>query len=218
MKAVSRANGWAGRAIVPLLIVLTAYPPSRLTAQVSLRTALGARASSTLVHDSIAGEGVDVRPPLAVALALEVRMPLHGAWLAEAGIDVSVGRISRRDTSGTTDLGGLSSVAFGVALVHGLPAGLSARAGIAGLRYLPGAKTGIFRDGAPAVAALGSLAVRWAPPTTSAIGRRRLGLELRYDVHGFMSPALRHTGFDQSRPVHRIALLVTAEQPIGAAR
>src|SRR5438874_4255740 len=48
--AVERLSGWAVRVVS--LIVLTAYLPNRLTAQVSIHASIGARYSTTLVKDS----------------------------------------------------------------------------------------------------------------------------------------------------------------------
>jgi hypothetical protein len=51
------------------------------------------------------------------------------------------------------------------------------------------------------------LGVSWGPTVAR---RYRLALDLRYDVHRFITPALRDVGFTESRVVHRLALALRA--------
>ena len=68
---------------------------------------------------------------------------------------------------------------------------------------LPSERIGIFRDGAGTVIPFGQVAVAWTPPVPLA---RRLAVEARYDLHRFLTPALRNEGFTNSRAIHRIAV------------
>jgi len=53
MMANRRMGGWTDGAVLTVLL-LSAYPPIHVSAQVSFHVAAGVRYSSTLVHDSIA--------------------------------------------------------------------------------------------------------------------------------------------------------------------
>lgn len=68
-----------------------------------------------------------------------------------------------------------------------------------------GAEGGVFREGRGGIFPLGAAALRYAPPP---LAHRRLALEVRYDLHRFITPALRTQGFLSARPVHRIAVAV----------
>ena len=192
----------AGRLLAGLL-VLAVGPSGRLTAQVSFHVALGARYSSALVHDSI-GTPVDLRPTIAPAFLVAARQVLNPRWSADITLDVAPSGLRRHETGGSFDAGSVTTAAFTVGLRRALPWGLSGRAGFGALRYL-GASDGVFREGSGGLFPLGTLAVAIAPPSLS---RRRVELEARYDVHRFITPALRSDGFTGARPVHRLALLV----------
>src|SRR5439155_3440365 len=176
-----RANrtSWmtAGRLLAGLL-VLAVGPSGRLTAQVSFHVALGARYSSTLVHDSI-GTPVDLRPTIAPAFLVAARQVLNPRWSADITLDVAPSGLRRHETGGSFDAGSVTTAAFTVGLRRALPWGLSGRAGFGALRYL-GASDGVFREGSGGLVPLGTLAVAIAPPSLS---RRRVELEARYDVH-----------------------------------
>ncbi|MGH8570438.1 MAG: hypothetical protein ACREXU_21145, partial [Gammaproteobacteria bacterium] len=88
MTAVSRLVGWSVRATVLVAVALTGYPSNRLTAQVSVHLAIGARYSSTLVHDSVVTP-FDLRPALSPTLHVTVRDELRPGWSADATIDVT---------------------------------------------------------------------------------------------------------------------------------
>ena len=191
----------AGRLLASLL-VLAVWPSGRLTAQVSFHVALGARYSSALVHDSIV-TSVDLQPAIAPALLVAVRQVLSARLSADITLDVAPTGLRRHEAGGSFDAGSVTTAAFTVGLRRALPWGLSGRAGFGALRYL-GASDGVFREGSGGLFPLGTLAVAIAPPSLS----RRLELEARYDVHRFITPALRSDGFTGARPVHRLALLV----------
>jgi hypothetical protein len=185
------------RGLAALLVTV----PAPLAAQLACTLAFGARAGSALVRDSIV-RPFAVRPALAPAVALTVGTPLDRRWTVQATVDLSTAGFARHDAGGsTTDLGHVTTVAFTVGLARHLPAGFDAAAGVGGLKYLPAADAGIFRAGGGAVAPLGALTLSHAVPLA-----RRLAVALRYDVHGFITPALRDEGFTSSRTVQRVAL------------
>lgn len=194
-------------------ILLCVNPTVRLSGQ-TLDFGIGVRHTSALVHDSIVSP-FDVRVGLAPVLALTVRTQLERGWSAEVLLDYAWSGLERHESGDVVGLGSVRTVAASVALRRPLPARLSGRVGVGGLVYLPSAETGIFRQGTSPLTALGSLALRYeAPP-----GRTRGGLaaEARYDVHRFITPALRTVGFSSGRLVHRVALVVSA-RALGASR
>ena len=125
-------------------------------------------------------------------------------------LDFSTSIVRRRDADGSSvPLGRVSTAAFIVGLERRLPAGLSARIGVGGLKYFAGETTGMFRTGSGSIAGLGALAISHALPVSSHFG---FAVEARYDVHGFTTPALRDEGFASARPVHRVALTIRARR------
>jgi hypothetical protein len=200
-----RRNDWVLSLclLMPLLSVLPSF--RHLSAQVSVQLAAGVRYSSTLVHDSIVTP-LDLRPALAPTLLLSARHDLNPGWSADVSLDVSPSGLRRHEAGASFDAGAFTAVAFTVALRHDLAPGLSARAGAGGLRYAT-AQTGVFRQGSGGLFPLLTVAATYAP-TLGA--RRGLAVEARYDLHQFITPALRSTGFTDPRPVHRIALTLSA--------
>jgi hypothetical protein len=187
-------------------LVVTALPPDRLTAQVSLHLAAGVRSSSTLVHDSIVTP-FDLQPSLAPALLVSVRDELRPGWSADAALDVTPSGLRRHEaTGGSVDAGSFTAFAFTVGLRRHFAPGASARLGVGGLRYA-GSQTGVFREGSGGLFPLGTVAATYALPLPFA-RKRQLEVEARYDVHKFITPALRTEGFRAARPVHRVAVLV----------
>jgi hypothetical protein len=188
-----------------MALLLTAHPPNRLAAQVSFHVALGARYSSTLVHDSI-GTAVDLRPALAPALLVSVRDELRPGWSADATLDVSPSGLRRHESGGSFDAGSFTAFAFTVGLRRHLTPNASIRVGVGGMRY-DASQTGVFREGSGGIFPVGSVAATYAPPVPFA-QKHRLEIEARYDIHRFITPALRTEGFTSSRPVHRVAVVV----------
>ncbi len=196
---VSAAGIW----LALLLSVIPSF--RRLSAQASVQLSLGARYTSTMVHDSIV-TAIDVRPTLAPSLAVTAATAIEHGWTADGTIDVSWSTLERHDQGGpTVGLGSLTTLAVVIGVRRALAAGLAGRLAVGGLKYFPGESTGIFRDGSGGVFPLGSATVSYVPPLAFA-QRRSLGIEARYDVHAFVTPALRNRGFTSSRPVHRLAL------------
>jgi len=182
-----------------VLLLLSIIPSFHLSAQVSFHIALGARFSSTLVHDSVVTP-FDLRPTLAPALLASVRSELRPGWSADATLDVSPSGLRRQESGGSFDAGSFTALAFTVGLRRQFRPGVSARVGVGGLRYLA-SQTGVFREGTGGIFPLGSVAATYGLPW------RRLEVEARYDIHKFITPALRTEGFTTSRPVHRVALV-----------
>jgi hypothetical protein len=190
------------------MLALGVLLPGRLAAQVAVAVSAGARYSTALVHDSIVTP-FDVRPALAPTVAVTLATPFERGWAAQATIDFSTSDIRRHDPGGSSvEFGRVSTAAFTVGVLRRLPAGLVARIGGGGLKYIPSEKSGIFRSGSGSIAGLGALALSHALP----VGKRyHLALEARYDVHGFTTPALRDEGFGSARAVHRVALSIRAD-------
>lgn len=197
-------------AIVPVLaLMLHGVAPRPLAAQLAFEVAAGARYSTALVRDSIVAP-FDVQAALAPVVAVTVTTPLDHRWAAQMTLDFSTSTVRRRDADGSSvPLGRVSTAAFMVGLERRLPAGLSARIGVGGLKYLPGEAIGMFRSGSGSIAGLGALAISHALPIGSHFG---FAIEARYDVHGFTTPALREEGFASARPVHRVALTIRARR------
>jgi hypothetical protein len=193
--------------VAPLLAAcaLAGSPPRRLPGQLALEISAGVRYTSTLVHDSIV-RGFDVRPALAPTVAVTVATPLERGWAAQVTLDFSTSELTRHDVDGSSvALGRVSTAAFTVGLKRRLPAGFCARIGVGGLKYIPSDHSGIFRLGSGPIAGLGALALGHALPLGKRYG---FAVEARYDVHPFMTQALRDEGFDSPRLVHRVALTI----------
>jgi hypothetical protein len=199
---VGRSDGrTVGTAAFVACFVLTAIPPDRLSAQVSVHLAAGVRYSSTLVHDSIVTP-FDLRPTLAPALQVSVRDELRPRWSVDATLDVTPSGLRRHESGGSFDAGSFTALAFTIGLRHQVATGVTARLGVGGLAYAAD-QTGVFRQGTGGFFPVAALAATYTP-------FRRLGIEARYDVHRFSTPALRGVGFTGPRPVHRFTVGVSA--------
>jgi hypothetical protein len=192
---VRRIGVWA------LLAVL----PAAAAAQVTVRVSAGARATTTLVRDSIV-TGFDIRPALAPTIAVAFELPEHRGWSPGVMLDASWSALRRHEAGGTADLGGLTTFAFTVGLRRTLPGGVSAAVRVGGLQYLPGREAGLFRDGGGSPVPVAGVAARFAPPAAG-----RFALEARYDLHRFTTSALQDAGMSGGRTVHRFALVVAAD-------
>lgn len=184
--------------------LLAVLPSGRLTAQVSLRLSLGARYSTALVHDSIVVP-FDLKPALAPSLQLGVRDELRGPWTADATLDLSPTTLRREESGAATKAGTFTALSLTLGLHRQLKPGLGARLGFGGLLY-SASEPGLFERGSGGVLPLVSLATTYAP---SFAARHGLEVALQYDVHRFITPALRSVGFNRPRPVHRIAVAVS---------
>jgi hypothetical protein len=158
-----------------------------------------------LVHDSIVVP-IDVQPSIAPALALSVSERTRTPWTPDATIDLSWSGLERHESGTSTKITSLTTFAFTVGVRHALTRGVDARIGLGVLKYLPGEKIGLFRDGS-GISALGTASVEWIPSATAGRG---IGVALQYDVHRFSTPALQSEGFTSRQLVHRLALGVMA--------
>jgi hypothetical protein len=199
-EAVKRFGGWA---VGMITLLLAAQPLNRLTAQVSFHVSVGARYTSTMVHDSI-GAPFDVRPAIAPALLVIVRNELKAGWSMDGTLDVTPSSLKRHEPTGTFDAGTFTAIAFTIGLRREINSGLSGRAGIGALKYAA-SDVGLFREGTGGLFPIGTVAATYAPAWGA---KRRLAFETRYDFHRFITPAMRTQGFVSARPVHRVALLV----------
>jgi hypothetical protein len=187
-----------------LLVLLAVWPSGRPAAQVSVRLAIGGRYSTTLVHDSIVVP-IDLRPAIAPAVQLSVRDKLRGPWTADATLDLSAAKLKRHESGTATETGSATAITFTLALRRELHAGVAARLGFGGLIYSSD-ESGVFSRGNGGVFPLVAIATSYAPPFGA---RHSLELGLHYDLHRFITPALRSVGFGTARPVHRFALTVS---------
>jgi hypothetical protein len=183
---------------------LAVWPTGRQAAQVSVRLSLGARYNTILVHDSIEVP-INLKPTVAPALQLSVRNALPGPWAGEATLDVSPAKLKREESGTATEVGSFTAIALTVGLRREMRAGVAARMGFGGLVYLTD-KSSVFQRGNGGVFPLLALGTTYAPLFGA---RHRLELGLNYDLHRFITPALRTVGYARLRPVHRIAITVS---------
>lgn len=188
-----------------MAVVLAVGPSARLAAQVSLRISAGARYSTPLVRDSLVVP-LDLRTAIAPAVAVGLRDALKGPWTVDGALEVSRARLNREESGTATDIGSVSIIALTVGLRRGLGSNAGARLGVGGLAY-GGNSTGVFASGSGGLFPLLSLGGTYAPRLGAARG---FEVGLQYDLHRFITPALRNTGFNKARPVHRLALTVSA--------
>lgn len=176
-----------------------------LAAQVSVSISAGVRFSTVLVHDQIVTP-FNVRPAPAPALALTAALPLDHPWSLAAVLDLSTSQVRREDQGGgSQNITNVTTAALGVGLGRSLAHWLSGSLRVGVLKYFPAANLGLFQDGGPFFP-FAQAAVAVQPAIVSRFG---LGLELRADVHRFITDPLRVEGFSDARPVERVAVAVT---------
>jgi len=183
----------------------TAAAPRIGAAQVALAVSAGVRYSTVLVHDQIV-TAFDVRPALAPAFSVTASLPLDPPWRAGAVLDLSTSEVRREDADGTVQpITHLTQAALAVGLGRALRPWLSGSVRVGVLKYLPSQDLGPFQDGGPFFP-FAQATIDLAPAVVSRFG---LGLELRADVHRFITDALRLEGFSDARVVTRIAGALT---------
>ena len=176
-----------------------------LSAQASLRVSAGARYSTSLVRDSLVVP-VTLRPAIAPAVALGVRDGMKGPWSFDGALEFSRATLDRRESGSSTGIGSVSIIALTLGLRREVATDFAGKLAVGGLVYRGGG-TGVFSNGNGGVFPLVSLGASYAPKIGSSRG---LELGLQYDLHRFITPALRTVGFNKARPVHRLALTVSA--------
>lgn len=200
-------------AIAVGLAILLAVPRRTVAAQTSVYATLGARYTSTLVHDSIVTP-LDVRPDIAPALTAAVDLPLTAPWKLEILADLATSTLRRHDAGGgTAPITRLWTLGVSVGLRRQLNPWLEGRAAVGGLKYLPAASIGLFSAGS-GLMPYGSIALDAAP---AVLAQRRLALEVAGDVHRFLTPALRNAGFTDARLVYRLSAGVRVDLRRGRA-
>lgn len=185
------------------MVLLSVGPTVRLPAQVSFHGTIGVRFTSALVHDSIVVP-VDAQPAIGPALTLAISERTKGTWTPDATLDVSWASLRRHEGGTSTEFNSVTVIALTVGVRRQVANGLSARAGVGGLKYLPGDETGLFRGGS-GLWAVGNVSLYWTPAALGGAAHD-FGLSLRYDVHRFSTPALHADGFTSAQLVHRVAL------------
>ena len=172
-----------------------------------MHASLGARYSTTLVKDSVVVP-IELRPTLAPVVQLSVRDAFPGPWTGDATLDLSHAGLDRRENGSSVSAGSVTNVALMLGLRRSLGHGVAARLGVGGLVY-SASEPGVFDHGSGGLMPLASLSGTYAPPLPIAASH---GLELsaQYDLHRFITPALRSVGFNRARPVHRLAIALSA--------
>jgi len=191
----------AGLPVGVVWSLLALCPTIPLQGQVVIHTAVAARYTSTLVHDSIVA-ALDVRADIAPSLTAGAELPLTGPWRLDLLVDVSTSPVRRHLADGSSaPITRLWMIEVGIGLRRQLEPWLTGRLAVGALKYLPAASIGLFRDGV-SITPYGALAFDIAPPHGAPRG---LALELAGDVHRFLTPALRNDGFVDPRLVYRLS-------------
>jgi hypothetical protein len=191
--------------MLALCVLSAVWPSARpAVAQITARLAVGARYSTPLVQDSVVVP-IELRPTIGPSFQLSVRDSFPRSWTGDATLDVSTAGLTRRESGSSVDVGTMTNIALTFGLRRTL-AGVAARLGVGGLVY-SASEPGIFDQGKGGLFPLVSLSGSYAP---SFAANRAVEISLQYDVHRFITPALRSVGFNRARPVHRVAIGVSA--------
>lgn len=189
----------------PLAVILL-VGAAPLTAQVRFDARLGVVASTNLVADSLGTEPLTLRQNLAptIALSLDTRLDPRNRIGVTGGVSRS--SLVLRAPSGERALLVLTTWTPTVVLTHELTHALAASVTAGLILYDPDVRLGtVFSDNAPARPLAGvGLHLRRALSAHAAVG-----VDLAYDVHGFMTRALANRGFEGQWAVHRVTLGVT---------
>jgi hypothetical protein len=184
-----------------LLLGLAALP-AVLPAQIRASARLGGTWSSTLAEDEI-GTPITVKTGIAPGLALGVSIPTGRKYRLGLETILTTSSVEADDQTTTSDLGGVRTLTVNV--TGGGPAmirGVHWQAGVGFIKYLPGDREGIFRQGGPG-RIIGSFLVEYRRPL-------RPGWEwtvgARYAFHQFITKELESRGFTRPQAVHRASL------------
>ena len=175
-------------------------------AQVRFDVRLGVLASSNLVTDSIGTEALTLRQNIAptLGLAVDSRLGPHD----RVGVTASVARsnLTLHSASGDRALLVLTTWTPTLVLTHEVSPAFAVSAAAGAIIYDPDARLGtIFSSDAPAKPVVG-LGLHWR----RLVGEHTaMGLDLSYDVHGFMTQTLISQGFSGQWVVHRVAIGLT---------
>lgn len=189
--------------IFTFAILLVAIPVA-LPAQIRVGARLGGTWSSTLAEDEI-GTPITVKTGIAPTLTLGASIPTGRKYRIGLETILSTSSVEASDDFITTDLGSIRTLTL--SLTGGGPAmvnGLFWQAGAGFIKYLPGDKEGLFRQGGPG-RIIGSFLLEFRRPL-------RPGWEwtvgARYAFHQFITAEMESRGFSRPQAVHRAALEV----------
>jgi hypothetical protein len=189
--------------ILPFLLCLAAIPAA-LPAQIRGSARLGGTWSSTLAEDEI-GTPITVKTGIAPTLTLAASIPTGKKYRLGLETILSTSSVEADDQVTTTDLGSIRTLTL--SLTGGGPAmvkGVFWQAGVGFIKYLPGDKEGLFRQGGPG-RIIGSFLVELRRPL-------RPGWEwtvgARYAFHQFITKEMESRGFSRPQAVHRAGLEV----------
>ncbi len=184
------------------LAALLAVSPAPLLAQVQVGARLGATWSSTLAEDEI-GTPIAVRTGIAPTLGLSASIPTGAKYRLGLATLLTTSSVEAEDDNGSTDLGSLRT--FTILVTAGGPAmvsGLYWQAGAGFIKYLPGNKDGLFRQGGPG-RLTGSFLVEFRRPLTPGW---EWALGARYGFHQFITKEMESRGFSRPQAVHRVGV------------
>ncbi len=187
-------------------LTLAAARPGAAAAQVFVELGVGAAWSSTLVEDPLVA-GFTAQPALAPTVGLSVGMLLSPKY--EVALDLSWARsnLQLEEDQASRNIIPLTVWTGTVSLRWRLKPWVLAQAKIGAVKYRAaeeGRQATLFRDDQPLEATVG-LGARVEYP----VGRRwAVGFDVGWDVHRFMTEALREDGFSTGT-VHRVSVAAT---------
>jgi hypothetical protein len=191
------------RATLAVLIIATITGPRLLEAQLDYTARVGVTWATPLVRDDIIEE-IEVQQKLAPTLAFGASLPFSPGYQAGLEVALTSSGYEASETSGSTDLGTVSTGSLTLGL-HGRMSGdLYWRAGVGLLGYFPKDERGIFLQGGT-TRFLAGAGIDYRRPAFSNLD---LMGSLRYDFHRFTTDELESRGFTQSQGVQRISVTV----------
>lgn len=176
-------------------------------AQVRFDVRLGLMVSTNLVSDSIGTEPLVLRQNLAPTLALALDSRLNPT--NRVGVTAAVSRSNLvLHTPGQPDRALLQLTTWTptIVLTHELNGAFAVSASAGAILYDPDVRLGTIFSGGTPVKPLVGLGLHWR----RLLGEHTaMGLDLAYDVHGFMTQTLITQGFSGQWIVHRGTIGVT---------
>jgi hypothetical protein len=186
------------------VLITLAVVPLALPAQVRGSARLGGTWSSTLAEDEI-GTPITVKTGIAPTLTLAASIPTGRKYRLGLETILSTSAVEADDQITTTDLGSIRTLTLN--LTGGGPAMVSGvfwQAGVGFIKYLPGNRDGLFRQGGPG-RLTGSCLVEYRrllrPGWEWTVGAR-------YAFHQFITREMETRGFSRPQAVHRAGLEV----------
>lgn len=182
------------------LVLLLAPAPARLAAQ-TFTAALGATASTRLLHDQIVS-GIDVQPKVAPTLNLRAEKGLAHGYGINAELGITSGGLKIRENGVSRDFVSLRTVSLTGGADGRFILGTRWRLGVGAIKYFPSRHEGLFLQGGPTEIIGGAgLDYSW-----KVRPRFALVVAARYDYHRFTTAELKSRGFFRTENVHRVAL------------